>query len=378
MAINELYAKITSKEPLMFVKGEDVLTNLGSEDFTLTLFGNAPSLKNTTNGVVASFDGDSYIELKNNVANRSGDPSNGFTVEALFHCNERRTYARIFDVGDGNGSNKNSNDIFCVATSGVADDYDTYVAGHHVGRDYIGELTHYLGRIDSNGNVDCFINGVFVGTTSGRNPNISLSDGNIMNSLNRSSGSSDEIGYGHLAYCVLHSRELTDEEVDSHVQELEGLTYDVSTTYIISLLGPVGLSDGFLWANKQTKEEANNYSNEVQTLHVDTVSTLVLKSGNYKNIINQDGESRAMGYFESKVLIQDIPAPNRKVMCFTQYGQLLDETYSDSSGKYRFDHLLLDTKYLFVAQDNQETPNTPPEYQAVAAGFQSATPYVKD
>ncbi|WP_417698106.1 hypothetical protein [Psychromonas sp.] len=132
------------------------------------------------------------------------------------------------------------------------------------------------------------------------------------------------------------------------------------------------------YSNKETREMANIYSDLVEVKSKNLNSKLSFRQGKYLSIFENNGEQRKMGYFESKVLIQDVPAPNRKVMCFTQHGQLLDETYSAEDGTYRFDHLLLDTKYLFVAHDNQDTPNTPPEYQAVAAGFQTATPYVED
>lgn len=79
------------------------------------------------------------------------------------------------------------------------------------------------------------------------------------------------------------------------------------------------------------------------------------------------------GYIESTVTI-DGEGVRRRVLCFTQDGDLVAETYSRASdGKYRFDLLWLNRRYMLVAQDDPAFG--PADYNAVAADFQLPTPY---
>ncbi|MGL5948228.1 MAG: hypothetical protein ACRCYV_04090 [Aeromonas sp.] len=57
----------------------------------------------------------------------------------------------------------------------------------------------------------------------------------------------------------------------------------------------------------------------------------------------------------------------RRVLCFTQSGDLVAETYSDQQGRYRFDLLWLHQRYMVVAQDDPAFG--PADYNAVAADF---------
>lgn len=129
-----------------------------------------------------------------------------------------------------------------------------------------------------------------------------------------------------------------------------------------------------IWSNKETSEQANPYPHKVQNLSQGSDISLIGKSGNYSNILDKNGNQRPIGYYESTVLINNVPTANRRVMCLTNNGQLIDETVSDSEGAYRFDHLDLNKKYMFVAQYSNEL-NTPPDYTAVAADWQTPTPY---
>lgn len=79
------------------------------------------------------------------------------------------------------------------------------------------------------------------------------------------------------------------------------------------------------------------------------------------------------GYIESTVTISGIGV-RRRVLCFDQAGNLEGETYSRASdGKYRFDLLWLNRRYMLVAQD--EPAFGAADYNAVAADFQQPTPY---
>lgn len=144
------------------------------------------------------------------------------------------------------------------------------------------------------------------------------------------------------------------------------------TTGIIHLLHPPTSLP--TWANKETREQANPQPLEVVTIEDKASVALLGKSGNYKDLLDQRGNLRKTGYYTSTVLINKVPAINKRVFCFTNKGQLLDESISDANGVYRFDHLLLENKYMFVAQ-HSDLLFTPPDYAAVAADWQTPTPY---
>lgn len=129
------------------------------------------------------------------------------------------------------------------------------------------------------------------------------------------------------------------------------------------------------WSNRETREQANPYPPQLQTLKNNDKPTLSAKTGNYLSLFDQHGKQRPMGYYQSTVLINKVPTANKRVLCFTNHGQLRDETRSDVNGIYRFDHLDLNEKYMFVAQHDDGDPNTAPEYSAVAADWQSPKPY---
>ncbi|HHQ4779551.1 TPA: LamG-like jellyroll fold domain-containing protein [Aeromonas veronii] len=79
------------------------------------------------------------------------------------------------------------------------------------------------------------------------------------------------------------------------------------------------------------------------------------------------------GYIESTVTISGVGV-RRRVLCFTQDGELVGETYSRASdGVYRFDLLWLNRRYMVVAQD--DPVYGPADYNAVAADYQAPKPY---
>lgn len=88
----------------------------------------------------------------------------------------------------------------------------------------------------------------------------------------------------------------------------------------------------------------------------------------------RDGVQNVLqGYIESTVTISG-EGVRRRVLCFDQAGNLEGETYSRASdGKYRFDRLWLNRRYMLVAQDDPAFG--PADYNAVAADFQQPTPY---
>ncbi|HHQ4570144.1 TPA: hypothetical protein ACSP3H_000987 [Aeromonas veronii] len=89
--------------------------------------------------------------------------------------------------------------------------------------------------------------------------------------------------------------------------------------------------------------------------------------------VRDGNQSVAQGYIESTVTI-DGEGVRRRVLCFDQAGNLIGETYSRASdGKYRFDLLWLNRRYMLVAQDDPAFG--PADYNAVAADYQLPTPY---
>lgn len=88
----------------------------------------------------------------------------------------------------------------------------------------------------------------------------------------------------------------------------------------------------------------------------------------------RDGVQNVLqGYIESTVTISGVGV-RRRVLLFDQAGNLEGETYSRASdGKYRFDRLWLNRRYMLVAQD--EPAFGPADYNAVAADYQLPTPY---
>lgn len=88
----------------------------------------------------------------------------------------------------------------------------------------------------------------------------------------------------------------------------------------------------------------------------------------------RDGVQNALqGYIESTVTISG-EGVKRRVLCFDQAGNLEGETWSRASdGKYRFDRLWMNRRYMLVAQDDPAFG--PADYNAVAADFQLPTPY---
>ncbi|MFQ1691222.1 hypothetical protein ACK38U_01760 [Aeromonas veronii] len=88
----------------------------------------------------------------------------------------------------------------------------------------------------------------------------------------------------------------------------------------------------------------------------------------------RDGVQNVLqGYIESTVTISGVGV-RRRVLCFTQDGELVGETYSRAlDGVYRFEQLWLNRRYMLVAQD--EPAFGPADYNAVAADYQAPKPY---
>ncbi|ULH02541.1 hypothetical protein MF133_20915 [Aeromonas caviae] len=103
------------------------------------------------------------------------------------------------------------------------------------------------------------------------------------------------------------------------------------------------------------------------------VTTDPLCQGQDLNWVRDGNQNVLQGYIESTVTING-EGVRRRVLCFDQAGNIVGETYSRASdGKYRFDLLWLNRRYMVVAQDDPAFG--PADYNAVAADFQLPTPY---
>lgn len=116
--------------------------------------------------------------------------------------------------------------------------------------------------------------------------------------------------------------------------------------------------------------EGRGYAGPVNPTQLDTN---LLCSGLDRYWLRDGVQNVLQGYIESTVTING-EGVARRVLCFGQAGNLVGETMSRASdGKYRFDLLWLNRRYMLVAQDDPAFG--PADYNAVAADFQLPTPY---
>lgn len=131
------------------------------------------------------------------------------------------------------------------------------------------------------------------------------------------------------------------------------------------------IGSGLVWGNQETPAEAVLPLLETRPRPLAYQPGLGAYDG--LMMVTPEGRSRAMGYIESTVTING-EGVARRVLCFTQSGDLIAETMSRASdGKYRFDLLWLHRRYMLVAQDDPAFG--PADYNAVAADYQLPTPY---
>ena len=107
-----------------------------------------------------------------------------------------------------------------------------------------------------------------------------------------------------------------------------------------------------------------------------TISAFPITKGRDLCWIRDGVQNVAQGYIRSTVTING-EGVRRRVLCFTQDGDLVGETYSRAAdGVYQFDLLWLNRRYMAVAQD--DPAYGPADYNAVAADYQAPTPYPAD
>ncbi|WP_252347650.1 hypothetical protein [Aeromonas hydrophila] len=106
------------------------------------------------------------------------------------------------------------------------------------------------------------------------------------------------------------------------------------------------------------------------------ISALAITKGRDLCWIRDGVQNVQQGYIRSTVTINGVGV-RRRVLCFTQDGDLVGETYSRAEdGIYQFDLLWLNRRYMVVAQD--DPAYGPADYNAVAADYQAPAPYPAD
>ena len=174
----------------------------------------------------------------------------------------------------------------------------------------------------------------------------------------------------YMAHVAIYNRLLTFDEITARNQLLQG-----SMKWISSPMAPIP-------ANQETRAQfqpqdvawrgspGSVYAGPV--LAQELTPFPMIKGRDYFWL--RDGVRNVeQGYIESTVTI-DGEGVARRVLCFTQSGELVAETTSRASdGKYRFDLLWLNRRYMLVAQDDPAFG--PADYNAVAADFQLPKPY---
>ncbi|BBG84635.1 hypothetical protein AHGSH82_017800 [Aeromonas hydrophila] len=106
------------------------------------------------------------------------------------------------------------------------------------------------------------------------------------------------------------------------------------------------------------------------------ISALAITKGRDLCWIRDGVQNVLQGYIRSTVTINGVGV-RRRVLCFTQDGDLVGETCSRAEdGVYQFDLLWLNRRYMVLAQD--DPAYGPADYNAVAADYQAPAPYPAD
>lgn len=118
--------------------------------------------------------------------------------------------------------------------------------------------------------------------------------------------------------------------------------------------------------HNQTKEEAYP-SPTISFKFVEKSLLINFPTHDRLTLIDPNGEQYPAGRIKGTVKLQGTPV-SKKVMCFTQCGQIVAETYSDKFGNFEFSELRHDKKYMITAQAGHEV-GTPPDFHPDTVGY---------
>ncbi|WP_368206406.1 hypothetical protein [Aeromonas sp. s5] len=179
-------------------------------------------------------------------------------------------------------------------------------------------------------------------------------------------------GNGQVSDMAIYDRPLTQAEITGRQQYRMGdpSVYRVSTTILTANQEP---RSQFIPQDVTWHGTPPMYAGPVTPIKN---SRLLMTRGRDQCWLRDGVQSVQQGYIRSTVTING-EGVRRRVLCFTQDGDLVGETYSRAAdGVYQFDLLWLNRRYMAVAQD--DPAYGPADYNAVAADYQAPTPYPAD
>ncbi len=173
-----------------------------------------------------------------------------------------------------------------------------------------------------------------------------------------------------LAHMAFYNRELTAAERQARA-DLLNKPYDVKTQPITAI--PANQEPRSVFQPQDVSWSGVVGKGYAGPLKVKPMDQRLICAGLDKCWLRDGVQDVLQGYIESTVTING-EGVARRVLCFDQAGNLVGETMSRASdGKYRFDLLWLNRRYMLVAQDDPAFG--PADYNAVAADYQLPTPY---
>ncbi|MFQ2263302.1 hypothetical protein [Aeromonas dhakensis] len=176
-------------------------------------------------------------------------------------------------------------------------------------------------------------------------------------------------GNGQVSDMAIYDRPLTQAEITGRQQYRMGdpSVYRVSTTILTANQEP---RSQFIPQDVTWHGTPPMYAGPVTPIKN---SRLLMTRGRDQFWLRDGVQNVQQGYIRSTVTING-EGVRRRVLCFTQDGDLVGETYSRAAdGVYQFDLLWLNRRYMVVAQDDPAFG--PADYNAVAADYQAPTPY---
>ncbi|MFQ2132434.1 hypothetical protein ACK34S_07970 [Aeromonas hydrophila] len=179
-------------------------------------------------------------------------------------------------------------------------------------------------------------------------------------------------GNGQVSDMAIYDRPLTQAEITGRQQYKMGdpSVYRVSTTILTANQEP---RSQFIPQDVTWHGTPPMYAGPVTPIKN---SRLLMARGRDQFWLRDGVQNVQQGYIRSTVTING-EGVRRRVLCFTQDGDLVGETYSRAAdGVYQFDLLWLNRRYMVVAQD--DPAYGPADYNAVAADYQAPTPYPAD
>ncbi|MFM5726737.1 hypothetical protein ACET8R_09125 [Aeromonas veronii] len=387
---NALHNQIMASAPAFYFKLDNMaaypaLNNLGDQPITAQWKGGPPAVVETSAGPMVWLKGPEWVELKNGPAALA--TGNGFTIETMLLIDdERRAYWRVFELGVNTTS-----PLFSLTIISTTDDFMAryWTPGQSSSSPQVtypgirSRLHHIMAVVDPvAGKVRHYLDGALIAEVANSYSlnSINAALGNMFYSLWPQNGitASDQTFMGLASYVAVYLKPLTAADAADRAATIPSLGGDWS---ILQFAGVFNHQITAVAANQEPRSQFQPqdvvwrgtppmYAGPVN-LRQQTQYPLC-KGRDYYWI--RDGVRNVeQGYIESTVTINGVGV-RRRVLCFTQDGELVGETYSRASdGVYRFDLLWLNKRYMLVAQDDPAFG--PADYNAVAADYQAPKPY---